>query len=96
MIEGLCLARQQAGDDFGAAKATFFDAAHEGLHELARSLEDIDRGAAADVLRAKQVVEADLVTEDRNLATDLDTLLAETSAGLDVLGLPAPSCEALR
>ncbi|MGH9268649.1 MAG: hypothetical protein ACRD0D_10795 [Acidimicrobiales bacterium] len=96
VIEGLCRARQQAGDDPGAAKATFFDTAHQGLHELARSLEEVDRGAAADVLRAKQMVEADLETEDRDLATDLDALVAETSAGFDALGLPAPSCEASR
>lgn len=93
VAEGLCLARQQAADDPGAARSTFFDSAHEGIHELARSLQEVDRGAAADLLRSKQALEAALESEDAGLTVKLDDLLATTTVGLEVLGLPTPACE---
>lgn len=74
-----------------------FARAHDGLHELGRTLPDRgERALAGDLLEAKQRVEA-LVAED---APDLDALheaLAElfdvTARAVTVDGGSAPTCD---
>lgn len=94
-VQGLCVARRDARSSPAASKASFVDGAHEPLHEIARRLGDVDRTAAASVLRAKQRVEADLSTSatSAELAADLDRLVVATGEGLERLGFDAPGCD---
>lgn len=93
---GVCGAAGQAASDAGAARKTFIGEAHDGLHIIARALEDVDRRAAADLLRAKQAVEADFSgnAPAAVLGDHLGRLAALTRAGLDRLDIPVPGCEA--
>lgn len=93
---GVCQATGQVTSDAGAARKTFFGKAHDGLHTIARALEDVDRRAAADLLQAKQAVEADLSGNPSAavLGADLRRLAAVTRAGLDRLDIAVPGCEA--
>src|SRR5581483_7638916 len=56
---GLCEAAAQAPTDVEAAEKTFNGRSHDGLHLIARGLEQIDRAASAALLEAKQKVEGD-------------------------------------
>lgn len=94
VIEGLCLARRQATTDAEAARSTFLDTAHEGLHDLARELGERDRSAAAAVLQAKQQVEADLDSGDAGLVSDLDELVDAATAGYAAMGDAVDGCQA--
>lgn len=91
---GVCQAAG-AASDVGAARRTFFGKAHDGLHTIARALEDVDRRAAADLLQAKQTVEADLSGNPPAaiLGADLRRLAAVTRAGLDRIDIAVPPCE---
>jgi len=70
------------------------------LAEVARdriaATEVRDRGAAADLLEAKQRVEADLAGADLppEFADHVGALLDATGAALDTIGLDAPDCPA--
>ena len=44
--------------DVEEARAAFFGDAHDGLHDLAALTADIDRAVTADLLRAKERIEA--------------------------------------
>jgi uncharacterized membrane protein len=91
----VCRAARVAATDPAAARAVFFGEAHEGLHTLARALGDADRPKAADVLEAKQLVEADLSSgkDGTALGTDLVRLAATVRGGLDRLEIAVPACE---
>lgn len=93
--EGVCQAARAAASDPAAARHLFFGEAHDGLHTLARALEDVDRPKAADVLEAKQTVEAALRSgkDGTTLSADLFRLTAATRAGLDRLEIAVPACE---
>lgn len=93
---GVCQAAGQAASDAGAPRRTFFGKAHDGLHTIARALEDVDRRAAADLLQAKQTVEADLsgTPTAADLGAHLRRLAAVTQVGLDRLDIAVPPCEA--
>jgi len=52
----------------------FFDDAHDGLHDLASRSADVDRAVTADLLRAKERIEALM---DSSSASDLQSALAE-------------------
>jgi len=56
------------------ARAVFFDDAHDGLHDLASRSADVDRAVTADLLRAKERIEALM---DSSSASDLQSALAE-------------------
>src|SRR5437660_179288 len=58
---GVCDAARQAPTDVDAARQTFFGTSHDGIHLIARGLEDKDRAAAATLLETKQKVEADFL-----------------------------------
>lgn len=92
---GVCQAARVAATDPPAARTAFFGEAHEGLHTLARALGDVDRPKAADVLEAKQTVEADLSSgkDGTALGTDLFRLAAAVRAGLGRLEIAVAACE---
>lgn len=103
-VASLCRAAAQAGaagsgsdgaPSAEAAAATFFDGAHEAMHELARAVEQSDRVSAARLLEAKQAVEADLSNHAAApaLAADLSHLFDAAAAGLGRLAIPAPPCQ---
>ena len=56
---GVCDAARQAATNVDAARQTFFGQSHDGIHLIARGLQDKDRAASATLLEAKQKVEAD-------------------------------------
>lgn len=85
----MCDAAAAAADgDVSAARETFEDS-HAGLHALADVTSETDRQAAAELLRAKQEVEAALTAA----ADDLAPLLSELAAATAVAeGHERPSC----
>jgi hypothetical protein len=93
-VAGLCAS---AGDvragDVDDARDTFFDQSHDDLHELADEVADDDRVAAADLLEAKEAVEADFAgsAPSDTLADDLDVLVDATRAAIRVTGDPVPA-----
>jgi hypothetical protein len=93
-LAALCSAREEAARDPVAARATFFDRAHDPLHTLARQVGDGDRAQAGRLLRAKTAVEANL--ERRRTASsllpDFDHLIRVTREALREVGEPAPPC----
>lgn len=95
IVAGLCEAARQAPTDVDAARRTFFGQSHEGLHLLARGLEeDGDRATSATLLQAKQKVEADFLTPPpgSQVADDLRQLAEVTRTGLDGFDVPAAPC----
>jgi hypothetical protein len=93
-LRGLCDLRTQT--ELAEAEATFLDRSHETLHVIAAATEERDRDAAADLLEAKQRVEADLAGADLppGFAADVGALIEATRAALGAIGLDAPSCPA--
>jgi hypothetical protein len=93
-ILGLC---GIAGDTERDEAATIFaDRSHQTLHVIAAAVQAVDRAVAAELLEAKQVVEADLtepVLPD-GFSDHVSSLLDATRAALDAIGLPAPECPA--
>lgn len=93
---GLCRALQAAeAGEHDEARTAFFDRSHDGLHDLAARAADIDRSLAADLLEAKQRVEASLDGDDEapDLAGDLRSLAAVTaSATARVDGADVKEC----
>lgn len=78
-----------------AAAKDAFGRAHDGLHTLARELQDTDeRAAAGDLLEAKQRVEAAFadVTVPDDLDQRLDRLLTATADAIVASGQPRPTC----
>lgn len=90
MYSALCRARAQAAaGDVDRARRSFFDDAHQPLHELASAVADTDRPVAARLLEAKEAVEADLRRSAPNLAADLDRLVAASREAMAKTG-PGP------
>jgi ribosomal protein S18 acetylase RimI-like enzyme len=93
-VRGLCELRTATDRD--EAEATFLDRSHATLHVIAAATEERDRGVAADLLEAKQRVEADLAGADLppDFTGDVGALIEATRAALDAIGLEAPACPA--
>jgi hypothetical protein len=93
-VSGLCDLR--TATDGVEAEATFLDRSHETLHVIAAATVVRDRSAAADLLEAKQKVEADLAFAELppDFATDVGTLIEATRAALEGVGLEVPACPA--
>lgn len=93
-VLGLC----ELTDATGAAQAeaTFLDRSHQTLHVIAAATEARDRAAAASLLEAKQVVEADLSERDlpSGFGEDVGRLIEATRAALAAIGLDARACPA--
>ena len=83
------LALAASGDDVGA-RAAFMDGAHDELHELASTVEERDRAAAAALLESKQRVEAAIV-EGTGLAAPLEDLIQRTGDAVERLDRPRPA-----
>ncbi len=91
-VAGLCAAADEArAGDVDDARATVFDQSHDDLHELADEAAGDDRAAAADLLEAKESVEADLEDPSASLADHLDTLVDATRVAIRATGAPVPA-----
>lgn len=93
-VAGLCAAADQArGGDIDAARGTFFDQAHDDLHQLADVAARDDRGSAAALLEAKETVESGLegAAQPGALADDINALVAATRAAVDATGALVPA-----
>ena len=93
---GLCEAAQQAATDTSAAAKTFNSKSHDGLHLIARGLQEIDRPASATLLEAKQKVEADISSKAAGpqLAADLRSLSDVTRTSLARFNVTVDACPA--
>ena len=91
---GLCQAATQAATDTSAAEKTFQGKSHDGLHLIARGLQDIDRPASATLLEAKQKVEADFSNHapGSQVAADLRSLSEVTKASLARFNVTVDAC----
>lgn len=82
------------GGEIDVAKSTFDDGP---LHTLAAQTIDVDRGAAARLLEAKEAVESDLAAatpDGTALIADLEALTTATADALVVTGTPVlPTCD---
>ena len=95
--QGLCDAQAHASrSDVARAAAVFNAEVHAFLHELAADLQETDRAAAADLLEAKQRVEAALVAPARANAKEVVTLLVDLeralAAAAEAAGLGGTTC----
>jgi len=94
VVDALCEAKDEAPRDPEAARTTFFDRAHDPLHDIAAAVEEVDRSSAARLLEAKQAVEADLEAMGTpELASDLGRLIAATRDALKDLSIPTEGCD---
>jgi len=93
---GLCEAAQQAGTDISTAAKTFNSKSHDGLHLIARGLQEIDRPASATLLEAKQKVEGDISSKAAGpqLAADLRSLSDVTKTSLARFNVTVDACPA--
>jgi hypothetical protein len=93
---GLCEAAQQAGTDISAAAKTFNSKSHDGLHLIARGLQEIDRPASATLLEAKQKVEGDISSKAAGpqLTADLRSLSDVTRSSLARFNVTVDACPA--
>jgi len=91
---GLCEATAQAPTDVEAAEKTFNGRSHDGLHLIARGLEQIDRAASAALLEAKQKVEGDFSRSaaGSQVAADLKPLHDVTVTSLARFNVTAGAC----
>lgn len=91
---GLCEAARQVTTDTDGARQTFFGQSHEGLHLIARGLEETDRAASARLLEAKQRVEADFSAPPPGpqVAADLRQLAEITRSSLDRFDVEVAAC----
>ena len=98
LIRDLCEAVNAALDGETDRVRSTFD--HGPLHTLADEILETDRGAAADLLVAKEAVDADLAdpeTDAATIAADLDALVQATAAALAVTGPDGPTdCQEIR
>jgi hypothetical protein len=93
---GLCVAATQAATDTSAAEKTFEGKSHDGLHLIARGLQDIDRPASATLLEAKEKVESDFSNKapGTKVATDLRSLSEVTKSSLARFNVTVDACPA--
>jgi hypothetical protein len=91
---GLCEAARQAAADTSAAEKTFQGKSHDGLHLIARGLQDIDRPASATLLEAKQKVEGDFSNhaQGSQVAADLRSLSEVTKSSLARFNVTVDAC----
>ena len=93
---GLCEAARQAATDVSAAETTFSAKSHDGLHLIARGLQEIDRPASATLLEAKQKVEADFSNKaaGAQVAADIRSLADVTRSSLARFNVTVDACPA--
>ena len=88
---GLCDTVDAAGQP-DQARQLFFDTVHQPLHQLADETATADRSIAAQLLEAKQAVEAALDANTSSLGADLDRLADRTHTALITLDRPGIPC----
>jgi hypothetical protein len=95
-MEGLCELAAPGSGDLEAARATFFDEAHQTLHVIAAAVESTDPAIAALLQQAKQRVEGDLEATElpSGFEDDVVTLRAATRRAIDAVGISVPLCAA--
>lgn len=93
---GLCEAATQAATDTSAAEKTFDGTSHDGLHLIARGLQDIDRPASATLLEAKEKVESDFSNHaaGAQVASHLRSLSEVTKSSLARFNVTVDACPA--
>jgi len=93
---GLCEAAQQAATDTAAAEKTFQGKSHDGLHLIARGLQEIDRPASATLLEAKEKVESDFSNHaaGSQIAADLRSLSEVTKSSIARFNVTVDACPA--
>jgi len=91
---GVCDAARQAATNVDAARQTFFGQSHDGIHLIARGLQDNDRAASGRLLEAKQKVEADFLSPPpaAQVVADLHRLAAVTRASLARFKINTDAC----
>jgi hypothetical protein len=91
---GICDAARQAATNIDTARQTFFGQSHDGIHLIARGLQEKDRAASATLLEAKQKVEADFLSPPpaAQVVGDLHRLAAVTRTSLARFGVTAEAC----
>ena len=96
IANGLCEAAQQAATDTSAAEKTFQGKSHDGLHLIARGLQDIDRPASATLLEAKEKVESDFSNHaaGSQVAADLRSLSEVTKSSIARFNVTVDACPA--
>jgi hypothetical protein len=96
IANGLCEAAQQAVTDTAAAEKTFQGKSHDGLHLIARGLQDTDRPASATLLQAKEKVESDFSNHaaGSQVATDLRSLSEVTKSSIARFNVAVDACPA--
>jgi hypothetical protein len=93
LVAALCDTQALAHEPDAATRA-FQTGAHGPLHELAASVTDVDRRAAAQLHEAKQRAEAALAAGDsRDIDTTVALLTSEARASLESLGQSPPTCD---
>lgn len=95
--QGLCAAVELAGEgDVDAAEDAFTSKVHAFLHEFADRLSESDRAATAELLEAKQRVEAafaDPAASPSEVSGALAALKGELDAAAASSGLAAAPCQ---
>lgn len=93
-VTGLCVALERLPTDPLAARDAFYSLSHDRLHTIAAAVQEIDRSAAASLLRAMAVVEEHLARSPfpTSFAGDLDRLIAATRVALRALSIPTEPC----
>ncbi len=91
---GICDAARQAATNVDTARQTFFGQSHDGIHLIARGLQDKHRDAAATLLETKVKVEEDFVNPPppAKLAADLRSLAAVTRTSLAIFDVAVDPC----
>jgi hypothetical protein len=92
VVPGLCATQRTA--DQTAARSSFYNRSHTGLHVIAQALEAGNRTLAGRLLISMQKVEADLAAANEPLARphDVAQLVQTTRTGLARLSVPAADC----
>ena len=88
----LCRAASIAPDDPREAEAIFTDELHAPLHQLAGDIGDVSTSLAADLLEAKQAVEAAEGTPQIELPVLWADLVDASAAALERLDVARPPC----
>lgn len=93
-LTGLCVALERLPTDALAARDAFYSLSHDRLHTIAAGVQEIDRSAAASLLRAMAVVEEHFARPPfpASLVGDLGRLIAVTRVALRELSIRTEAC----